>query len=351
MILESIEDINLAWLKKALGSEAITDFSMERIGEGVGLMGMIVRVDLKHSEPQLPETVIVKIQTTDEQNLVVAATYDSYGREVDFYNHLAQECPLPTPRVFTTACNDDRNQFTLILEDLSAYDAVDQLIGPNSHQVMLCMQNLARLHGEFWGKTDESRFDWMYDFRAAYQPVAESYPGMLEICLEISSKSIPNSTRDFLRVHANTYLDKLHRFTELETFVHGDFRLDNMFFSKDGNDFRMIDWGNNGRCSPMWDLSYFLSTNIDTEMRRTIERQAIEVYHDQLMQSGVKNYSQDQCWRDYIWGLPYAFYVPVIVLSSMGAGNERGDELAQTLFSRSIDAMTDHHDPLQGLVL
>jgi len=350
MILNRIEDINLAWLKKFLGSEAITDFSMEQIGEGVGLMGIIARIYLTHSDTKLPETVIVKIQTTDEQNLAVAAIYDSYGREVDFYHNLAERCPLPTPELYGATCNDDRNQFTLILEDLSAYETVDQLVGPDSRQIMLCMENLSRLHGEFWGKTPNSRFDWMYDFSAAYQPVAESYPGMLEICLEISSDEIPDTTRDFLRIHAKTYLDKLHRFTELETFVHGDFRLDNMFFSKDSNEFKMIDWGNNGKCSPMWDLSYFMSTNIDTNVRRAHEQQAIEVYHDGLMQAGVANYSLERCWRDYIWGLPYAFYIPIIVLSSMGAGNERGDELARTLFSRCIEAIADHHEPLQGLI-
>ena len=112
----------------------------------------------------------------------------------------------------------------------------------------------------------------------------------------------------------------------------------------------VIDWGNSGKGPPMFDLSYFLTTCLDVEVRRSLEKDAIQHYCNTLKANGVEGYDAESCWRDYVWGVPLAFYIPIIVMSSMGAGNERGDLLVQTMYDRSVAAMVDHKIQETGLV-
>ena len=58
-----------------------------------------------------------------------------------------------------------------------------------------------------------------------------------------------------------------------KTFTHGDFRLDNLFFASQGaDDVAAVDWQNSGIHSGLRDVTYFLSTSVTPETRRTIER-------------------------------------------------------------------------------
>ncbi len=350
MLLGDIDDITVRWLNQVMDTDSITAFRAKRIGEGIGLMGILARVSLESEDSAVPDSVVVKIQTTDEQNLIVAHTYDTYGREVEYYRFLAGDCPMSSPSCYYAEFDRKLNRFVLVLQDLSSMNVIDQLEGSNTAQTMLCVEKLGRLHGSFWSQTSQPQFDWMYDFERAYGPVIDTIEAMLETSFERSSTAVPAATTGFLRKFASDYPSILPKLTRRQSFIHGDFRLDNVFFGKDYLDFLSIDWGNCGKGAPMWDLSYFMSTNVDQDLRRVIEKDAVGLYHDTILSCGVSDYSFAQCWQDYVWGVPFAFYIPIIVMSSMGAGNERGEELVQTMYDRGIAAMVDHETHTSGLV-
>ena len=88
-----IGDIDPAWLTAALVSRladgvGVESFSVETIGTGVGLMGLLYRLTIEYSEDprgDAPQTVIVKLPVLIDATREVALAYRFYEKEVAFY--------------------------------------------------------------------------------------------------------------------------------------------------------------------------------------------------------------------------------------------------------------------------
>ena len=75
------------------------------------------------------------------------------------------------------------------------------------------------------------------------------------------------------------------------TLVHGDYRADNLFFSGTGQGspaLAAVDWQVSSRGAGAFDLAYFLSGNVSTEVRRSIEMDLLKHYTDILRENGVR---------------------------------------------------------------
>ena len=82
------------------------------------------------------------------------------------------------------------------------------------------------------------------------------------------------------------------------TLVHGDFRLDNLFFD-DGDEPVVIDW-QGVCCGPgVYDVAYFLSGTLAPETPEHAVLELVRVYHEALEARGVKGYDLAACVRDY----------------------------------------------------
>ncbi len=81
------EQLTADWLSETLGA-AVSDFSIEQIGVGVGLLGRLYRVTLA-GDASTPSTVIAKFPTLDEGARVnVTSPLGFYSNEVNFYNEV-----------------------------------------------------------------------------------------------------------------------------------------------------------------------------------------------------------------------------------------------------------------------
>ena len=78
------------------------------------------------------------------------------------------------------------------------------------------------------------------------------------------------------------------------TLMHGDLRLDNLFF--EGERVLFIDWQLVRRGPPMYDIAYLLSCGLTDEASA---HELIESYHRALVREGVTDYSLQQAWLDY----------------------------------------------------
>src|SRR5438132_13257052 len=104
----AIDDIDASWLTAALASRLperveVRSFSVETIGTGVGLMGLLYRLTVEYDgdgEHAAPPTVIVKLPVLIDATRQVAVAYRLYEKEVAFYCHRAAEAPLRTPEVY-----------------------------------------------------------------------------------------------------------------------------------------------------------------------------------------------------------------------------------------------------------
>jgi len=350
ILLNDIEEISLPWLNEVFDTDSITAFTSKRIGEGVGWLGILSIVTLESEDDSIPNSAVVKIQTTEEANLASVEAFDLYGREVAFYQNLSRHCSITTPVCYASFINQQRNQFTLVLQDFSDLQMLDQLEGANEQECLLIVQSLARMHGLFWGRTDEPQFAWMYEFNDQAKVIFEIIGALLDESFRKYQGNVPPVIKQFLQTFTSRMQSLAPRLYQQKSFIHGDFRLDNIFLDKGAAEVRVIDWQICAKGPPLYDLATFLSASVSIEVRRAIERDAVRHYHDTLLAAGVTNYSFDRCWRDYVWAVPFSFCDPILTLSTIDAGNERGDKLVQAIFERGITAMADHETHKSGLV-
>ena len=85
-----------------------------------------------------------------------------------------------------------------------------------------------------------------------------------------------------------------------QTFVHGDYHLGNIVFGVDHPDeVSVIDWQVCGVSCGMEDVATFMVTGLSSEMRRKMERELLEEYHDIVCSMGAQAYTFEDCWQTY----------------------------------------------------
>jgi hypothetical protein len=110
--------------------------------------------------------------------------------------------------------------------------------------------------------------------------------------------------------------------------------LDNIFFTADDSPV-VIDWQLAGRSRGTQDVSYLLSGSMTEDMLRGSWRDLLSRYHTGLVSNGVRDYSFDQCLRDYRQSLLFTIAPGIAMLGQMQlAADERG--LADALVLRTL---------------
>ncbi|NBP53753.1 MAG: hypothetical protein EBU67_05580 [Actinobacteria bacterium] len=94
------EQLSSEWFTKTLrasgklaSTNEVSGFEVGFIGDGVGLLGMVLRVSLKYAraEGAGPASVVIKFAHPVPENRAIAANLNMYEREVTFFNEIAPE--------------------------------------------------------------------------------------------------------------------------------------------------------------------------------------------------------------------------------------------------------------------
>ncbi len=72
------------------------------------------------------------------------------------------------------------------------------------------------------------------------------------------------------------------------TFVHGDVRLDNVFFTPGTNDFALIDFQLSLKCRGVYDVVWLLATSMDVDVQDEHAERLLMRYHSALAANGVE---------------------------------------------------------------
>ena len=101
------------------------------IGEGVGIVGQLARLQLRYDGPATaaPGTVIMKIPSQYPENRAVADHFNFYEREGRFYQQLADKVPVRTPDCYWNEIDVASGAFGLLLEDLGDRTMISQIAG------------------------------------------------------------------------------------------------------------------------------------------------------------------------------------------------------------------------------
>lgn len=345
MIIEKYEQFTPEVANETIGhlfDEPIAKTEILSLGEGVGLMSSIARGKLTF-ESGRTDTVIVKcIARTENSELSKGLNF--YRNEVNFYLHLAEETPIPIPRSMYADIDPASQDFLLVLEDLGDDTAGDQLVSCTEAQLNIAFKRAAELHGTFWGRTTE--FDWLF-----YQIDMKTILFRRDM---IFRPGVGPAIDEFGEVFTGDRADVLHKITEQyidlfqyalggePTIIHGDYRTDNMFLVENDRgkaDIIAFDWQNTMGGNGTHDIAYFCSQSADNLLHQSAQQDALKLYHDTLLDHGIKGYSFDECVERYRYNLLITLITPIAICGTLDQGNERGRQLGKTILERSFSAI------------
>ena len=342
------DDVTPEWLTAALRSRGhditVQSFRRSGVGEGIGMMSGLERLDVDYATGSGPPVIVLKMPARNDANRAVAEAFHLYEREVLFYRDVAPRSAARTPEVYYADL--DGSDFVLLLEDLSDYRLGDQVQGCSLEDSRLGMVWLGKHHASFWDDVGDPSLDFMPDIWPSYssdalqQGAAYGWEPMVEAFDDI----LP----DHIRSLKERYLAAAPRIFEWMasaplTVVHGDFRMDNLFFGNGGDQEPLIalDWQGCLRGRAAQDIGYFMSGSIPIELRRTHERELIGLWHRTLVESGVTGFSPEDAWENYRRGVLYVWIIAVVIAGTLDRTNERGHRWMAEMLKRTVATIDD----------
>jgi aminoglycoside/choline kinase family phosphotransferase len=348
------QELTPEWLTQALQSggaiskAVVSGCDASVIGEGAGFLGQLARVRLQYDRPEegAPSSLIAKLPAAARENKEVAQFFRFYEREVRFYSEVADSVELRTPRVYFRHFDAESGAFALLLEDLAPACVGDQLAGCHERQVDLAIRELAKFHAAWWEHPRLQELDWMPSIDAGWyvEAVQGGYLKAWDAFAGYFGERLAPEMRDLGQRYGTKIPQLMDYFgTEPCTIIHGDYRLDNLFFDAPAGDqsLAVIDWQISARARGVFDVAYFLAGTLPSENRRAQERDLVRTYHDILTERGVAGYSFEQCWDDYRRSLLFLLNYAVIGIGSLDLANQRGVELFEMIAQRTMTAIGD----------
>ena len=342
----SVTDIDAQWLTTALQrgghlNGQVVDFEVEPVGVGVGLMSQLARFRITYEGDQHPPANLMVKCAAQTDNRAVAQLLDFYNREANFYTRMSAQCPLRTAQCYYVDVNQANYDFVLILENLSALATRDQLVGASRDEIMVAVGKVAQMHAQYWGKTADQT--WMYDVMGAEEAVKLKtyvYMPSLEPALNRFDYCFTEAQRALVRTVGENYSDYWATNGCPNTFIHGDYRQDNMMYPSGAAEAIVIDWQICGYGKGIFDIAYLMCQSVDPDLRGKIEMDVLAHYRDALQEQGV-TYGEQACLKDYCLYVLGCLIYPITVCGTLDLSNERGRALGESMLTRNLRAVVE----------
>ena len=337
--------IDADWMQRALAaggasdSPAIRDVVVEDLGSATNAFGRLLRCHLitDGGFAAAPATVIVKLPTADRRAFRFAKWLSMHEREYLYYRRLARHARIRSPALLYGDFDEDTHRFVLVLEDLRDLEVPVQVAGVEAGRARLAVREIAKLHGQFWGAVDHPALSDCCDilgprFRRFMQIACLL---CLPVVLERFGDSFSRETRRLVEALGPRITAHFAAVAAgPRTFVHGDYRGENMFFRPEvgvdagagaaaGADFAVVDWQGCGLGAGLYDVAYFLGTNVVPGDRRRIERAALGEYHDIVCRLGARDFTFDDCWRSYRQNMLGVLMPCILACGGLDLGDQR----------------------------
>jgi hypothetical protein len=351
-LLKSDADITAQWVEGVLRGSgnledgvSVTAVSTERIGEGVGILSILQRITPTYSGPTSkgPKSFVVKYPTDDATQRFTADALALYIRELIFYRDCAPDAPFRTAKCFAQAIAGDNTDFTIAMEDIGHMRALNQLDGISLDESRVLLEKLADFHAMWWGSPK------LASYASEFQPLANpTYNAVLPMLWEAGWPSVeqhaghllPDSVREIGGIWAGKVSWMLDNLMTPTTMCHGDYRADNIMF--DGDKPAVIDFQLIGTGSGIYDVGYYISQSIATDVRRGHDRDLLETYLSRLESHGIE-VDREEAWRQYLICICFCVTYGVTTFGGFAEQNERGQQLLQDMLLRALNCVADNN--------
>lgn len=353
------EAITAEWLAEALGGTIggakIDSIDRAPMGAVQGFTGQVVRVEIRYAGAagDAPTSIVAKLHSADPKRRALFSRLGYSAREHRFYRDLAPRGAMRVPRCHYSDLDPASGEAVLLLEDLGGWTCLGgEPDYGTPEDAELVFTELARFQAAFWHDTKREDLAWLPSFALGADKTQETYraglwpsfvakmqsgmPGLLDAApaaKELGSR-LGDRIADVKKQLAAAPL----------TLVHLDCRPDNLFVSRGeaGPRLALIDWENAALGRGPIDLAYFIS-GLPTELRRASEGHLLRRYHATLVDNGVRDYSFDECMRDYRLSFvqPYVAMVYGVTVLDM-LSTPRGRQVNEEVLTRLDAAIGDH---------
>lgn len=346
-VIERPSDLTASWLSAVIGTGAIADFSVERIG--TGQMSECYRVRLSYAEGPAggPESVVLKVAATDPVSRQTGLALGLYEREVRFYGDIAPRLGGPIAPCYHAAVDTSTGVFDLLLGDAGPAVVGDEITGATAEQAHLGAVELGRLHGPLLGDVSLAEAPWLNReaplnqamITPLYAGFVDRYGGQIEPEHRLVCERLVAAFDGYLALEREGEAEASER-GRIQGLVHGDYRLDNMLFGTDGADraLTVVDWQTVSWGPALTDLAYFLGCALPTEDRRKHYDALLRAYHEALGPRAPLTLADvaDGVRRQTFFGV-----MMVIVSSMLVERTDRGDLMFMTMLRRHCDHVLD----------
>lgn len=376
-IPQRVEHLTPEWLDAALrdgghlAESRVVGLRVEAIGEGLGFVGQVLRLrpEYDRPEPGAPTSLIAKLPGSVAKNRGAVEAGQGFEREIRFFREWASGCGLATPRCYLALMDADpkeahrardrerleklplwlisfltsvgtrlagysRRRYLLLIEDLAPRPVGDQIAGCDRARAQRAARDLAHLHASFWGDPRlEQASTWLPGLNGTPRLARAVYPRGRARFLKESGELLPEGfveAVDWVYDHMEPVLDAIA--APPCTLLHGDFRLDNLFF--DENETFAVDWQSVARGRGVLDWAYFVLGSLQEGCGEAEEEALLAEYHASLVASGVSDYEFERCQRDYGLCKLAVAYGNVAAAHLIDIEGERGDELLRLIRQR-----------------
>ena len=318
-----------------------------QIGQGVGVMGEIQRVelDVEGDRGGTPATVVVKLPSAFEANRAQGVGLGMYEAEVRFYSELGPSTPSGLPTIYYSNIISGTADFVIVMEDLGRLTMVDQPVGMTVDQAAAALRVLAGVHAAWWGKVETPALDWIPTMNGPrIQMVDGALQQLWPVFAGLFGDILPAGGLELGERFSRNYLHLQQGFVNRPwTLAHQDYRVDNMMFGDPARDeVVIIDWQGIGRGPGAYDVAYILGGSLPTQDRRAHERDLVNEYHAALISHGV-DYGAGEVWNDYCYAhVLGGLATSVFVGAGLDLSNERGKALVTAMSQRHFTAALDH---------
>jgi hypothetical protein len=338
--IKSPEDFTADWLTAALTQAGVlkkgrvTNLSVDTIG--TGQMGSVVRLTPGYADANdsAPKTLIGKLASVNETSRRTGIALGVYEAEVRFYQQVANTVAMRTPTCWYTALDTVGGWFTLLFEDLGAYETGNVIAGGSVERARLALDQLAQLQSSRWDDPTLNQLPWLADLGRTEALFSQFHHSLASFADAFGPVIDPELIRLAQRVVPRA-ADYVRNWRGPRVVQHGDYRLDNMLFGRDHSHSPLVvvDWQTVRMGPPLVDAAFYLGAGLTSQERRHHEQELIREYHDKLRAAGVADFSWQQCWDSYRLHALYGFLLAVGT-SSMVQQNARGLALYKTSIER-----------------
>jgi hypothetical protein len=345
-----IDEITPEWMTAALtdggtiDGALVTDLDATRMGEGVGTASALYRVGLSYDPPGSgPDQVVVKLPAFDETAHFTSTVLRMYAREVHFFTEVAPTCPIRVPQCHFGAVDAEGARFAVVMEDMGDQRIVDQIEGIGPDDAGRAIDELAEQHGVWWGRGED-----LAEMASVVPLDDPMYPAILPTVFTEGWEKVTAELEvaPAIAEVAPRFPDAIEglmaRLSEPPvTFIHGDYRADNMFFDRDDGSMVLLDFQLGGRGVGPYDLAYFATQSATSVVRRAHEQEWFGRYCDGLEQAGGADVDRDRLWDDYRHAALFCLVYPIVAARGMDLDNPRERDLVDAMNDRFGTAVTD----------